>query len=234
MGPSIRTLVVDDDFRVASTHAAYLERVEGFSVVGQAYSGETALAAAAELRPDLVLLDLYLPDIHGLEVLRRLRAGAPAPVDVIVVTAANDTGSVRAAMQGGALQYLLKPFSFAAFRAKLLSYASMRAELSRERADQRRIDRAFGVLRTPAAGPGRAASASLEAVEAVLVDAGVDLSATEVAEQTGMSRASAQRYLSQLLELGRVRLQLRYGSSGRPEHGYRWVGSGAVPDSGSL
>ncbi len=100
----IRTLVVDDDFRVAELHCAYVERVPGFEVVGQAHSGAAALADVDQMRPDLILLDIYLPDISGLEVLQRLREDAQAPVDVIAITAARDVESLRAAMRGGVVK----------------------------------------------------------------------------------------------------------------------------------
>jgi response regulator of citrate/malate metabolism len=225
----IRTLVVDDDFRVAAIHAAYVTKVEGFEVVAEAHSAAEAVDAVDRLRPDLMLLDLYLPDEHGLKLVARLRTGHP-PVDVIVITAAKDAESVRVAMQGGALHYLLKPFSFPVLRDKLLSYAQMRTRLGALReADQRNVDRIFGALRAPdqlSAAKGRSVH-TLEAVEqllgdTLLTDNGADLSAAEVAERTGMSRATAQRYLSHLHEVGRVEIRLRYGSGGRPEHGYRW------------
>jgi two-component system CitB family response regulator len=222
----IRTLVVDDDFRVASIHAAYVARVEGFKVIGEAHTAAETVAAVDDLRPDLMLLDLYLPDEHGLALAGRLRDGQHPPVDIIVITAAKDADSVRTAMQGGALHYLLKPFSFPILRDKLLSYAQMRARLgSLREADQRTVDRVFGALRAPdqlSGVKGRSVH-TLEAVEQLLADSDSrDLSAAEVAERTGMSRATAQRYLTHLHELGRVDIRLRYGSGGRPEHGYRW------------
>ena len=125
----IRTLVVDDDFRVAAIHAAYVNKVDGFEVIAEAHTAAEAVDAVDRLRPDLMLLDLYLPDEHGLKLVARLRDGHP-PVDVIVITAAKDADSVRVAMQGGALHYLLKPFSFPVLRDKLLSYAQMRTRLS--------------------------------------------------------------------------------------------------------
>jgi response regulator of citrate/malate metabolism len=226
----IRTLVVDDDFRVAAIHAAYVGKIDGFEVIARAHTAAEAVDVVDNLRPDLMLLDLYLPDEHGLKLVGRLRDGHP-PVDVIVITAAKDADSVRAAMQGGALHYLLKPFSFPVLRDKLLSYAQMRARLGLLReADQRNVDRVFGALRAPdqlSAAKGRSVH-TLEAVEQLLSEAAGSasdlggLSAAEVAERTGMSRATAQRYLSHLHELGRVDIKLRYGSGGRPEHGYRW------------
>jgi two-component system CitB family response regulator len=226
----IRTLVVDDDFRVAAIHAAYVDKVDGFEVIAEAHTAADAVATVDRLRPDLMLLDLYLPDEHGLKLVARLRDGHP-PVDVIVITAAKDADSVRVAMQSGALHYLLKPFSFPVLRDKLLSYAQMRTRLSAVReADQRTVDRVFGALRAPdqlAGAKGRSVH-TLEAVEQLLIEAPGDLSAAEVAERTGMSRATAQRYLSHLHEVGRVDIRLRYGSGGRPEHGYRIVRGGTT------
>lgn len=222
----IRTVVVDDDYRVASIHAAYVARVEGFEVIAQVHTAAAAVEAVARLRPDLLLLDLYLPDEHGLDLVARLRREDHPPVDIIVITAAKDADSVRAAMQHGALHYVLKPFSFPALRDKLLSYAQMRSRLDILRtADQRSVDRVYGALHAPsqfAASKGRS-DYTLETVEGLLAAAGEDLSAAEVAERTGMSRATAQRYLTHLHDLGRVVVRLRYGVSGRPEHGYRWA-----------
>ncbi|HLI42215.1 MAG TPA: response regulator [Streptosporangiaceae bacterium] len=221
----IRTVVVDDDFRVAAIHAAYVGKVDGFEVIGTAHTAAEAMQLVDRLCPDLLLLDLYLPDEHGLELVARLRRDDHPPVDVIVITAAKDADSVRAAIQGGALHYLLKPFGFPVLRDKLLSYAQMRARLGEIRhVDQRNVDRVFGALRAPdqlSGAKGRSVH-TLEAVEKLLAQADRDMSAAEVAEQAGMSRATAQRYLSHLHEIGRVDIRLRYGSGGRPEHGYRW------------
>jgi len=213
----IRVVVVDDDFRIAGIHAAFVDKVDGFQAIGQVHTAAEAVTAVDRLRPDLLLLDLYLPDEHGLDLVARLRREGHPQVDVIVITAAKDADSVRAAMQGGAL------------RDKLLSYAQMRSRLDAlHEADQRNVDRVFGALRAPdqlAGAKGRSPH-TLEAVERLLVSGEQELSATEVAEMTGMSRATAQRYLSHLHEIGRVEIRLRYGSGGRPEHRYRWCRTG--------
>jgi response regulator of citrate/malate metabolism len=225
----IRTVVVDDDYRVAAIHAAYAGRVEGFEVIAQVHTAAAAVDAVDELKPDLLLLDLYLPDEHGLDLVTRLRREEHPPVDVIVITAAKDADSVRAAMQHGALHYLLKPFSFPALRDKLLSYAQMRSRLDTLRVtDQRGVDRVYGALRAASqlAGAKGKSDYTLETVERLLAQTDEDLSATEVAERTGMSRATAQRYLTHLHDLGRVAVRLRYGVSGRPEHGYHWAPGG--------
>lgn len=221
----IRTVVVDDDYRVAAIHSAYIGKVAGFTAIAEAHTAAEAVAAVDELRPDLLLLDLYLPDEHGLDLVARLRRENHPPADVIVITAAKDADSVRAALQHGALHYLLKPFGFPALRDKLESYAQMRGRLAElDTADQRSVDRVYGSLRTPAhAAAARGSSEfTLETIQRVLTSSRRDLSAAEVAESIGVSRATAQRYLSHLHDTGRVSVRLRYGATGRPEHRYRW------------
>ncbi len=231
----IRTVVVEDDFRVARIHTAYVQKVPGFEVVGEAHTAAAAIEMVDTYRPDLLLLDLYLPDEHGLDLAARLRHEDHPPVDVIVITAAKDIESVRAALRHGALHYILKPFTFDQFRDKLASYATMRSRLGDAgEADQARVDRVFGALRAEPVSPtpkGRS-PLTLEKVEGVLSASPDGVTALDVAESTGMSRATAQRYLSYLETTGRVSVHLRYGSAGRPEHIYR-VGPG-MPPSASL
>ncbi|MDA8290477.1 MAG: response regulator [Actinomycetota bacterium] len=229
----IRTLVVDDDFRVASIHASYVEKVPGFVVVGQAHSAESLVSRIAPLAPELVLLDLYLPDHHGLEVLKRLRqpSFSAHELDVIVITAASDAASVRTAMQCGAIHYLLKPFGFPQLQEKLVAYREMRRQLDALRtADQSSVDRLYAALGR-AAGPVPArshATHTLDAIADLLANEPGDLSASDVASALGVSRATAQRYLTQLEADGRVALALRYGSTGRPGHRYRYRWSEAA------
>jgi response regulator of citrate/malate metabolism len=221
----ITTLVVDDDYRVAGIHAAYVARVDGFQVVGQAHTAAEALRLAAEAAPDLMLLDLYLPDGDGLGVMRRLNERSGHHPDVLAVTAARDVSSVRTAIQLGAVNYLVKPFPFAALRDRLAAYRDLRTRLAElTEADQEDVDALLGLLRGPSLPPRPAkghSAPTLALVREAIRVAGRDLSAAEVAELVGISRPTAQRYLSYLVEHGVVHLQLRYGSTGRPEHRYR-------------
>lgn len=227
VSPPLRTVVVDDDFQVAAVHRAYVERVPGFSVVGEARSGAEALEVVQATAPDLVLLDIYLPDMSGLDVLRELRQPGRPPVHVIAITAARDVETLRGAMGGGVSHYLIKPFRFAALEEKLRSIAAVRSRLARlEEADQVDVDRIFASLR--AAGPGvplpkGLSGATLGSVLGALGEAPVGLTAQEAATAVGMSRVTARRYLDHLCRLGRAQLALRYGTIGRPEHRYRLV-----------
>ncbi len=125
----LATLIVDDDYRVASVHQGFVERVPGFSVVGQAHTAAEALDMAHALRPDVVLMDVYLPDGDGLQVIRAL-LDTPSPPIVLVISAASDVETVRAAMQLGAVHYLVKPFGFAALAERLTAVRSTYAQLS--------------------------------------------------------------------------------------------------------
>lgn len=139
----IDVLIVDDDFRVARIHRGFVERLEDFRVVATASTGEEAIAAVEQLRPDLVLLDLYLPDMFGLDVVARLHT-AGHDCDVLVISAARESDNVRRAVRYGAVNYLLKPFSFEELRGRLEQYAARRSTLSKSMVcDQGDIDRAL-------------------------------------------------------------------------------------------
>jgi response regulator of citrate/malate metabolism len=224
----IRTLVVDDDVMTASIHRSYVERVPGFEVVGEAHTGSAALDAVRQLAPDLVLLDIYLPDMSGLDVLRRLRENGSPHVDVIAVTAAKDVGTLRTAIHGGVIHYLVKPFFFDTLRERLEAYASLQGRLQRLREpEQHDIDYLFSLLRAHGrqALPKGISAPTLALVADAVRDAGGDVSAAELAGRTGVSRGTARRYLEYLAATGAIELSLRYGSTGRPEHLYRWPNS---------
>ncbi|MCW8095914.1 response regulator [Streptomyces tauricus] len=222
----IEVLVVDDDVRVARVNAAYVEKVPGFHVAAEAHTAAEALREMEVLpRLDLVLLDHYLPDETGLAVVQEMRRRG-LQADVIMVTAARDVTTVQAAMRHGALQYLVKPFAFAGLRAKLEAYADLRRTLDGGgEAEQAEVDRIFGALSTgtePDLPKGHSPTTA-EAVRQALVNAESPLSAQEIAERTGLSRQTAQRYLKLLERTGRATLSLKYGDAGRPEHRYVWA-----------
>ncbi|MFI1166415.1 response regulator [Streptomyces sp. NPDC020801] len=222
----IEVLVVDDDTRVARVNAAYVEKVPGFHVAGEAHSAAGALRRLETLpRLDLVLMDHYLPDETGLAVVQEMRRRGHR-TDVIMVTAARDVATVQAAMRHGALQYLVKPFSFAGLRTKLEAYARLRRTLDGGgEAGQAEVDRIFGALSAPSEPelPKGHSPATAELVRQCLMKAEGPLSAQEIADRTGVSRQTAQRYLKLLERTGRARLTLKYGDAGRPEHRYVWA-----------
>ena len=227
MTKQARTLVVEDDPAVAVVHRGFVESHPLFAVVGEARTGADALRLASALRPDLVLLDLHLPDIGGLDVLRRLRLLPGPPVDVVATTAARELDSVRQAMAGGVLAYLVKPFTSAALRERLDDVWQRREHLRRaqDTLDQDEVDRLLAGPPSdrplpPKGLSGRSRTLVQEALGR-LGAAGEDASAAEVAEAVGMSRVSARRYLEHLVAEGLAQVAPRYGATGRPENRYR-------------
>jgi response regulator of citrate/malate metabolism len=219
----IRVLIIDDDFMVAKVHAGFIQRTPGFAVVGAAHSGAEALAKTRDLGPDLVLLDIHLPDANGLDLMLQLREIAPE-LDVLVISAAREVETVRRALRGGIVHYLIKPFSQADLQERLEHYRSAYQSLdsSKDVAEQSDVNRVFGVERQEFIErplPKGCSPETLKMVEAVLRSAETDLSAAEVADLTGTSRVSARRYLEYLHDEARVEVRLKYGA-GRPERRY--------------
>ena len=220
-----RAVVVEDEETAGAAHAAYLTRL-GFEVVGVARSGREAVRTLARHTDvDLVLLDLKLPDTHGLQLLAHLRV-AGVDADVIAVTSVREVEAVRQAVSQGVVAYLIKPFSFAAFKVKIEQYVAYRDQLDAQPTSVAQSD-VDAVLRTlrPQRGD-EALPKGLSADTVALVTRAVQqagaVSAGEAAERVGTSRVTARRYLEHLVEVGVVERRTRHGGSGRPEIEYGW------------
>lgn len=222
---NITVLVVEDDALVAEAHAEYVRRSPGFVLAGVVHSGTDAITFLSGSAADLVLLDMNLPDLHGLDVLRRIR-GAGVPADVIAITAVRDLAVVRSAMSAGIAQYLIKPFTFSAFSAKLAAYREYHLNLAGQGASatQTEVDRALAALRphVQAALPKGLSPDTLEAVSNLLKTAPAPMSASEVSAALAMSRITVRRYLEHLDDQRAVLRSPRYGTRGRPELEYSW------------
>ncbi|MCO4256657.1 response regulator [Pseudarthrobacter cellobiosi] len=231
----IRVLVVEDEPVASAAHAAYVGRMAGFMLAGTAPDGQSALRLLGELAAagepaELVLLDMNLPDLHGLDIARRMRASGIL-ADIIAITAVREVAIVRSAVAIGVVQYLIKPFTFATFEDKLSSYRLFRQQLAspgsgagRSGASQSEVDQAFASLRAPSEMPlpkGLSVS-TLDSVRHYLKQHSGSVSATEVMAALGMSRVTARRYLEYLADAGIASRAPRYGTPGRPENEYGW------------
>lgn len=215
-----RVVIVDDDFMVASIHRGYVERVDGFVVVGEAHCGQEALDIIASVRPDVVLLDIYLPDMTGIDVMRRVRSQTEC--DFIAITAARDVDVLRAAIRFGAIHYLVKPFTFPMLRDKLNQYEAWDQALDQATiTGQPEVDRLVGVLRTDTRAaklPKGLSQPTRDLIERIVREARRELTSEEVAMAASVSRVTARRYLEYLRDINVVTMRARYGASGRPVH----------------
>lgn len=225
----ISVLVVEDDRTVAMVHRRVVERVPGFAVIGVAYTGREAIDRVLQDRPKLVVLDIYLPDVPGLEVLRRIRA-AGLGTDVIVISAAREPDTVREALRAGAVDYLLKPFRVDRLIQSLEGYQQRLADLELSGAgevSQSEIDRLLGRAQpgqSDAGLPKGVDAVTLQRVLKVLADHPEGLTNQEVAAAAGVSRSTAHRYLRHLAATGEIQAEPLYGTVGRPELRYRRAG----------
>ncbi|WP_243073623.1 response regulator [Microbacterium sp. SS28] len=212
MTTGIRVLVVDDDFRVAGLHRDIVDARPGFTALEPVGTVSRARVAVRDERPDLVLVDAYLPDGDGIELVRAL------DVDAVVLSAASDAATLRRALRAGALAYLIKPFESRALADLLDRYARYRNLMQGgEVLVQEDLDRALSILHG-----SEAPSLSRTATEQLILESldGEGASASEVADRSGVSRATAQRHLAALAARGVIEVRLRYGTTGRPEHRY--------------
>ncbi|GAA2563015.1 response regulator of citrate/malate metabolism [Neomicrococcus aestuarii] len=226
----LRVLVIEDDPTTGAVYVEYLRKVPGFAHEFTARSvAEAQRFLGARLREtstfgiDVVLMDIHLPDGTGLDVVRSMR-NVGYEGSVLAMTAATDRATIRSARNLGAVQYLIKPFTFADFESRLAAFRQLSTEYTGggEISDQAEIDRMFGA-RTEAASsslPKGLTESTLAAVQERLTHATAPLSAGEVGEAVGISRVTSRRYLEHLTRRGDVTRQPRYGTPGRPEHEY--------------
>ncbi len=227
----ISVLIVEDDPLIAEAHHAYLGRLQGFSTAAVVNTARDAMraaseAAASETPIDLVLLDLGLPDASGIALASAMSGLRPAP-DIIAITSERDLEMVRAAVAQGALAYLLKPFTFAAFRDRLERYRRYRSALpaGTDAASQAEVDRALAELRIStdkSTAPKGAAPGTTDEIARAVRDRADGITADEVAKQVGVSRVTAWRYLERLADDGTVTRHTDYGKAGRPKTRYQW------------
>lgn len=210
-------LIVDDDFRVAALHSAIVDAVRGFRVVARAGSVAAAREAIADHpEVDLALLDVYLPDGSGIDLISEL------PCDCFIVGAETDAAAVRKATRAGALAYLIKPFEDTDLARRLGGYAQYRRVLDADAVDQSAVDNALSALRfgTRQAERSEAGSPTEQCILELFVG-DERLMADEVSDAVGISAPTARRHLANLVAAGRLKMSLKYGTTGRPRQEYR-------------
>jgi two-component system CitB family response regulator/CitB family two-component system response regulator MalR len=235
MKTAMRVLIVEDDPMVMRLNVDYLARLDGIELVGQCESVPAALEMLECEPVDLLLLDVYLRNRSGLEVLRHLRA-QDRNTDAVLITAASEIETVRAAQRLGARDYLVKPFSFERFRDAIEACRRARESLSRlpEQLGQGDIDRLFSQpaaveVRRPGDLPKGLTPASLAQVaQAILALEDDGFTSETLLPATGMSRVSVRKYLKHLNDMQLLEESFHYGQIGRPSFRYRCLDRAAL------
>ncbi|WP_377891031.1 response regulator [Alkalihalobacillus sp. R86527] len=228
---STSVLLIEDDPMVQEVNKQFIERLDGFKIIGVASTGEEGLKLVQELKPDLILLDVYMPEQNGLDMLKTLRS-IGNHVDVIAITAANDRETIRKMLHHGARDYLIKPFKFERFQQALKDFKKYHEQLSGTGSvSQLELDlikpigKKSGMTPHIEELPKGLNKQTLKQIVSYLNVQDEALTAEETADGVGIARVTARRYLDYLQKSGQVEIDIQYGGVGRPLNRYTLVKS---------
>lgn len=234
MSTPIKVLIIEDDFRVAEINREFVERVPGFQVSCIAKTGREALAFLENNPPDLILMDIFIPDVNGLELLWKIRENYK-DVDVIMITAAKEAHLIGETLRGGIMDYIIKPVDFNRLKETLERYKlNKRLLVEKTEMEQQEVDHLLGFsypLQETANGAAihQKAAAVPKGIDPLTLrkvlshlehEEEVGLTAVELGKKIGVSRTTSRRYLEYLVSIYKVKAKLNYGEVGRPERRY--------------
>jgi two-component system, CitB family, response regulator len=225
----IEVLIVEDDLRIAEIQRRFIEQIKGFQTIGIATNYIEAKSFIDLMQPDLILLDVYFPDMNGLELLKETKQ-KQKQIDIIMVTATKEVDKVQEAISIGVFDYMIKPVIFERFKQSLIRYQDYHTKLLELRNEnpyvtQYQVDK---ILRKEIDSsesdkpyfPKGIDPLTLEKVLDVLSRTSVGLTAENVGKEIGVSRTTARRYLEHLISDEKIEADLSYGTVGRPERVY--------------
>lgn len=219
----IKVIIVEDDPMVLEVNKTFLEKVSGFKFTGSAKTGKEALKVVQDKKIDLVLLDIYLPDITGIELLEKIRE-LDIPIDIITITAARDSSTVQKLFRLGTIDYLVKPFRFERFQKALNNYKKMWGKLhDQELISQEDIDAWIeqGVNKLQKESlPKGLSEITLKQILMALFEQKDPVTAKNLASYLGLARVTVRRYLDYLVQQEKIQVNMAYGQVGRPTHYY--------------
>lgn len=219
----ITVFIVEDDPMVLDINIGFLEKMVGFTLIGTSMNGEDALIQIKELKPQLVLLDMFLPDISGLDLLASLRLER-IPCDVIMITAARDANTIQEVMRFGAVDYMVKPFRFERFQNSLENYYKTTRKIKvLEYLQQEDIDDWLGSSSDGVELPKGLNKHTMEQIVVSLAEETNAITAEQLAQIVGMARVTVRKYLDFLADKGKVHIEMQYGNVGRPTKLYSWL-----------
>jgi len=218
-----KVLVVEDDPMLAEIHRRYIESQDEFECVDIAKDIPFAQAAIEKHDPDLIILDVYLPQMTGIEFLIKLREQGRT-VDVILITAAREFSKIEKAFQYGAIDYLIKPFEFDRLKQSLDVFLK-RKSISEPNIelDQTKLDSMFVGQSTKAdvSLPKGVHERTLDRVKHGFDGLSEAVSIEEIASKMSMSKVALRRYLEYLEKIGFIDIEMSYGTRGRPSYLYK-------------
>lgn len=217
---NISVFIVEDDPMVLEVNRNFLEKLTGFTLIGTAANGEDAITKIKNVKPNLVLLDMFLPDISGMEIMVELRSER-LPCDIIMITAARDAVTIREVMRLGAVDYMVKPFRFERFQKSLQDYYKMAKKISGlNELKQDDIDEWLGSEASEGDLPKGLNELTMKQILLGLGKEVIPVTAEQLGKNLGMARVTVRKYLDFLAFNGKVQIDMQYGQIGRPTKYY--------------
>ncbi|MGO4886630.1 response regulator [Anaerobacillus sp. MEB173] len=224
----INVLIVEDDPMVAEFNKLYLEQINGFALASVVSKASDALVQIEQNKIDLILLDIYMPGMNGLEFLSELRK-LEKEIDVIFISAANDKSSIEKALRNGAVDYLIKPFDFERFQQALTAYRENKTKMELQETftqiDLDQLIRQKKAIHPTGQKPlpkGLTKTTLITIWETILEIKDQPFTTEELGNKVGISRVSVRKYLAFLNEVGVIDEEIVYGSVGRPLNQYKY------------
>lgn len=227
---NINVLLIEDDPMVREVNRQFIEKVDSYKVIGFASNGVKGIEQIELLKPDLVFMDIFMPEQGGMITIQKIRE-KKLPVDVITVTAANDMKTVQHILQYGVFDYIMKPFTFERMKEALESYLLYHQRIKdKEDLTQKELDEILHSKREEVSGtavdelPKGLNRATLDKIVTYIQAQTEPISAEEVSKGVGLARVTARRYLEYLEKQKMVEIVIQYGGIGRPINQYIAVG----------
>ncbi|WP_409366603.1 response regulator [Lysinibacillus sp. 38-6] len=212
--------IVEDDPMVLEVNKGFLNKMKGFQLIGEAANGREAYEKIIIQQPNLILLDMFLPDMTGMELFLKIRAQR-IPSDIIMITAARDAPTVQESLRLGAIDYLIKPFRFDRFEKALLQYKNATKNLlTTTTINQEHIDQWLGLQHDMQELPKGLNNITMEQILSYLTSHRAPITSEQLAQNVGMARVTVRKYLDFLATKGSVHIELKYGTVGRPTKYY--------------
>ncbi|MFD3157672.1 response regulator [Haloimpatiens sp. FM7330] len=225
----INVLIVEDDPMVTYINSNFLKKLEGFNLIKSVDSIAKAKESIKELKPNLILLDVFLPKGNGIDLLKWIRK-EEIRSDVILITAEKNIESVQEAFRYGAIDYLIKPFTFNRYKDALLQYKERFNKFKNgTEIEQKTIDKYIMSGNTVEQKidnindleKGLSKHTYNKIWDALIRWDRKHFTSEELAEYLGMARVTVRRYLEYMNKNGKLDIVIEYGKVGRPQHKYK-------------
>ncbi|MGL5315113.1 MAG: response regulator [Peptostreptococcaceae bacterium] len=220
----INVLIVEDDPMVAAIDKKYTEDLPQFNIIGICNNGKEAFEILNNQQIDLIILDVYMPKVDGVELLKQMRKN-DIKTDVIMVTAAHETNLLKEVLSLGVIDYLVKPFEHDRFTQALNKYVKKYNLINNNSTfNQSHIDE---ILKGSYKQENKVLKKGLNEKTLDMIrifmkkNNNKSFTSEEIADGVGLSRVTIRRYMNYMMEIDELNSEIDYETGGRPSIKYK-------------